>query len=31
MESGQKRYDLIDILVELKKNNSEEIDGFGAK
>ncbi|XP_077262105.1 cytochrome P450 6k1-like isoform X2 [Temnothorax americanus] len=29
MESGEKRYDLIDILIELKKNNSdEEIEGF---
>ncbi|XP_011863789.1 PREDICTED: probable mitochondrial saccharopine dehydrogenase-like oxidoreductase At5g39410 [Vollenhovia emeryi] len=29
MESGEKRYDLIDILIELKKNNNnEEIEGF---
>ncbi|XP_024884233.1 probable cytochrome P450 6g2 [Temnothorax curvispinosus] len=29
MESGEKRYDLIDILIEIKKNSSdEEIEGF---
>ncbi|KAG5339509.1 CP6K1 protein, partial [Acromyrmex charruanus] len=29
MESGEKRYDLIDILIELKKNNHDyKIEGF---
>jgi len=30
--SGEKRYDLIDILVEVKKNNSDkEIEGFSKR
>lgn len=29
MQSGQKRNDLIDILIDLKQNCNQNIDGFG--
>lgn len=32
MESGEKRHDLIDTLIELKKNNSDtDIEGFSKR